>query len=94
MKIYIFISCDGHSKTTDRQKENLRVLGFGNGNSAKEAFFDFLSEGEYITRKYFDEVYCFPLDIDPDQEENWFLTKREFFSIQNWMTLENPVLKK
>ncbi len=61
MRKYIFITTEGFtfqpgSESTEPDIENMQVIGFGQGDSPRQAMRDMLEGNPYITETAFDEV--------------------------------------
>lgn len=75
---YIFITTEGftyqpNSESPEPDVENMQVIGFGEGDTAKEALRKMLGRDQYLTGTNFDEVFAIRLASD-DRE---YLSLRE-----------------
>lgn len=77
MARYVFISAEGltyqpNSTSYEPDIENMQVIGFGEGNAARDAFRNLLERNEYLVDTSFDEVFAIELVND----------SREYFSLE------------
>jgi len=77
MKKYIFLTAEGatfqpKSESSVPAIDNLQVIGFTEGISAKKAFKNLLKENPYLFETSFDEIFAIPLQ---SSKKHYFLLK-------------------
>lgn len=78
MKKYIFITTEGftfqpYSDSVEPDIENMQVIGFAQGDTAKDAMKDLIKKNTYLVETSFDEVFAIQIEND----------YREYFSLRN-----------
>lgn len=78
MKSFIFITNEGFTYQPDSESsvpdiENSQVIGCGNGENAREAFFDMLKSNGYLLETSFDEVIG--LELTKAKREYFYLSE-------------------
>ncbi len=77
MKRYIFISTEGFThqpETTGSEPDidNMQVIGFGQGDTAKDALRQLLELNEYLVNTSFDEIIA--IQLANDNREYFYLS--------------------
>jgi len=78
---YIFLTDEGYtfqpgSESVEPDIENLQVIGFSSGETAKKAFENLLIENSYLKQTSFNDVFCYELSRE-------YENTRESFRISN-----------
>lgn len=80
MNNYIFLTNDGYTFQPDSESiepdcENAQLIGIAAGNTQEEAFNNLINEKEYLRELNFDEVYCYKLAKDYEENIRYFYIK-------------------
>ena len=79
MTNFIFLTTEGftfqpHSTSPEPDIENCQLIGFGLGDTAREAFLRMVAESSWLKDTSFDEIYCYQLADN-------YKESKEFFSL-------------
>ena len=85
MNKYIFLTSEGMTTQPpgnpdtfyENSPENLQVIGFEPGETAKEAFETLLKENKWIKESNFNEVFSYQLDSNYTKTSKWHYIKGE-----------------
>jgi len=74
MKSFVFITTEGftfqpNSEADEPDIENCQVLGYGDGETPREAFKNLIKNNTYLMTTTFDEIICLEL---ASEERNYF----------------------
>lgn len=87
MNTYIFLTEEGYtyqpnSNNAEPDIENLQVIGFGQGNAARDALSDLIEQNEYLFNTSFDEIFAIQLKNN----------HREYFSLKELPLVSNNLV--
>jgi len=66
MDSYIFLTDEGYTFKPNSESdvpdiENLQVIGFSDGENAKEAFYNLINENGHLLKLSYDKIFCYKL---------------------------------
>ena len=78
MKIYIFLTSEGHTYQPDSESiepdiDNLQVIGISEGSNSQMAFENLIKNREYLLETAFNEVFCYELSKNFRDSVDFFL---------------------